>query len=494
MFSKPTRNHISIIFERLGFVFFMLIIFGFNTIQNSVTEIFKPEFWRNLFDEATNINSISVVFIGAAILLIVTAVLVVSFRYWLKTVFYIEGQNFIFERTTLFKKHSKLPIANIATVNLERNIFERFMGTSKVKLDLNSSHTANRTDFAFVLKTPLAEELRSTLAAMKSGSENGTAQAQGIADVPANRETIISFSPSEVVRHKILSIPVFQGFMAMFFIFGTPYFDTSSAWDIKSAVNLALLTIAGGAAVMIWGMLNLSGYTVERDDKNFYINCGLIRKTSYTFEHEKVNAVFVKQPVLARIFRLYSIEVAVVGLGNEKAETPQLCLLVNKKQAERVLSLCAADFACKSAEIPSRKAALIPAAAQAAILSLLPLLLLFTYYSFTYQACGIVFAFSALGGWLAYKTKTIAYDDLVFHYSKGIFTKKKVMFKYGDIQDTRIKTNFLLRGMNAGRMSLNILSGAKMKAHKTGYFNLSDFEAVSSKVVEHADSSTGLFG
>ena len=494
MFSKPTRNHITIIFERLGFVFFALMLLGFNTIQNSMTEIFKPEFWQNLFNEAANINSVFVAFGGTAFLLIVAFVLFISFRYWLKTVFFIEGQNFIFERATLFKKHSKLPIANIATVNLEQNIFERLMGTSKVKLDLNSSHTANRTDFAFVLKTPLAEKLRDTLASLKTAENAGLQQTGGIQAAPAPRETVISFSAREVIRHKILSIPLFQGFLAMFFIFGTPYFDPTSTWDIKSAVSLALLTIAGGIAVTVWGMFDLAGYTVEMDDKNFYIRCGIIRKTSYIFEHQKVNAVFLKQPILARLFNLYSIEVAVVGLGNEKKETPQLCLLVNKVQADRVLALCAADFACESKAIPSHKAALIPAAVRTVFLSLLPLFLLFAYYSYSYHLCIIVFVLSALGGWLAYKTKTIAYDSNVFHYSRGIFTKKKVMFKYGDVQDTRIKTNFLMRGLNVGKMSLNILSGAKMKAHRTGYFKLPDFETISSKMVEHEDSSAGLFG
>jgi putative membrane protein len=227
---------------------------------------------------------------------------------------------------------------------------------------------------------------------------------------------------------------------------------------------------------------------------NLYINCGLIRKTSYTFAHEKVNAVFIKQPVLARIFGLYSIEVAVVGLGNEKAETPQLCLLVNKAQMEQVIAQCAADFTCGGTTISSHKAALIPAAVQTVILSSLTLLLLFTYNPYTWFIFVTVFVFSAMGGWLAYKTKTIAYDNGVFHYSKGIFAKQKAMFKYGDIQDTRIRTNFLLRGMNVGKMSLNILSGAKMKAHRTGYFELPNFETVSSRVVEHEDSSTGLLG
>ncbi len=497
MFDKPTRNHITIIFERLGFVFFTLLLFGLNSLQNSVNEIFNPDFWRSLTAEATDLNNVAVVFGGIAFLVFVLVVLLVSLRYWQKTFFYIDGQNFIFERKTLFKKYSKLPIANISTVNVQRSIFERLVGTGKVKLDLNSSHTANRTDFAFVLPVALAEELRNTLANIKAGTQGDGSLVPDITGEPSPcvaRREIISFSAAEVLRHKVLSIPIVQGVVAISAVIGASVPNGEAAWNMQSFINLMLFGIAGYAGVMIWGALNLAGYRVESDDKHLYINCGLIKKTSYTFAYEKVNAVFIKQPVLARIFGLYSIEVAVVGLGNEKAETPQLCLLVNKDQMEKVIAQCAADFTCGGMTIPSHKAALIPAAVQTVFFSALTLLLLATSFPYTWLTFAGVFVLSALGGWLSYKTKTIAYDNDVFHYSKGIFAKQKAMFKYGDIQDTRIKTNLLLRGMNVGRLSLNILSGAKMKAHTTGYFKLPDLETVSSRVVEREDSSTGLLG
>ena len=493
MFNKPTRSHISIIFERLGFVFFALIAVASGNISNSINQMIRPEFWRSLSEKATDANSALVVFGGMALLLLVLTVLIVSFRYWLRTFFYIEGQNFVFERKTLFGKHSKLPIANIASVNIERNVFERFVGTSKVKIDLNSSHTANRTDFALVLKNDLAVALRDTLSSMKAQTNAPETAYSNAAAVPLNREKVVSFSTGEVIRHKLLSFSVWQIVLAGFAV--ETFFTSQSNFDIKSTVTVAVIALLGSAAALVWSIMNLAGFTVERDEKNIYIKSGLIRKTDFTFEHEKINAIFVKQPVLARLFGLYSIEIAVVGLGNEKTETPELCLLADKEQTERVLSLCAADFACAGETIPSHKAALVPAAVQSVIFSLLPLILLLSIYpQYTFFACGAVFVFSAWYGWMKYKTRTIAYDSNVFHYAKGIFDKKKVMFKYGNIQDTRIKTNFMVRAMNAGKMSLNILSGMRMKTHRTGYFELPNFEAVSNKMVEHEDSSTGLFG
>lgn len=493
MFNSPTRNHISIIAERLGIVFFMLVIVGINSSMNNLANMFRPQFWRDLAGTADSLSGFIVALGGAGFLLLVALVLLISFLFWRKTFFYIEGQNFIYERRTLFKKFTKLPIANISTVNLQQSVFERLMGTSKVKIDLNSSHTANRTDFIFVLKKPIAEALRADLTVLKTQAGQPEALPDS-KEAYRPRERIIAFSTGEVIRHKILSLPFLQALSTIFAVIVLPLFDGSGTLDMQNTLFVLTLGFIGWVFVLIWGILNLQGYRVERDDKNVYISCGAIKKTSYTFEFAKINAVVVKQPVLARIFGLYSIEVAVVGLGNENKETPQLCLLVNRAQMERVLGVCAPDFTCKTAPIPSNKAALLASGIFAVFTALVSLAVLLANVPYLWIISVVVFAVSVLGGWLNYKTKTIAFDDEVFHYSKGIFSRHKAMFKYGDIQDARIHKNFVTGRLNAGRMLFTILSGAKMKAHKTGYFELPLFDEAVERVVAHGDTSAGFFG
>lgn len=270
MFASPTRNHITIIFERLGFVFFTLILVISGNISSSLNRIFSPAFWQDLFNEATSLDDTLVVLGGVGLLLLVSIVLFISLLYWLKTFFYIEGQNFIFERKTMFKKYSKLPIANIATVNIQRSVFERLVGTSKVKLDLNSSHTANRTDFSFVLRQDDAQALRSALYALKAAqsqvANTAVATETGTAEV-APGMPVISFSNIEVIRHKLLSLSLWQVVFGILVIFVMPALDPQNTYDFKSAVSFALLALAGGGALMIWSVLNLAGYTVERDKR-----------------------------------------------------------------------------------------------------------------------------------------------------------------------------------------------------------------------------------
>lgn len=487
MFNSPKRNHISIVFERLGFVFFTLILVGFNSLLDSLSEITNPQFWRDLTDEATRADGVVYVFGGTAFFLIAVGVLIVSLIYWYKTFFYIRGDDFIYERKTLFKKYSKLPITNIATVNLQRSVFERVVGTSRVKVDLNSSHTANRTDFSFVLRTAEAEKLRDTLLGLKK--EIGANADTPLPHADEAKTPVISFSMSEVVRHRLLSVSLLQSAAAFFFVFVLPFLDGSRAWSVDGMLNYALLAFAVGSAALIWSSLNLGRYTVEKDNATIYIQYGLIKKTAYSFCIDRVNGVFIRQPVLARIFGLYSVEVAVVGLGNEKKESPRLCLLVSEQQMQRVLAQCAPDFNCTGTAVNSHKAALIPAALTAIVLALIPGAFFRFLGPYTLPICTVVFAFAALGGWLSYKTKSISFDNNVFHYAKGIFAKHKGLFKYPDIQDTRIKTNALLRRFGAGRMTLSILSSSNLKTHRTGYFHLALFDAVSNFTVAHDDGT-----
>ena len=109
MFNSPTRNHISIIAERLGIVFFMLVIVGFNSSIDNLANMFRPQFWRDLAGTADSLSGFIVALGGAGFLLLVALVLLISFLFWRKTFFYIEGQNFIYERRTLFKKTQNCP-------------------------------------------------------------------------------------------------------------------------------------------------------------------------------------------------------------------------------------------------------------------------------------------------------------------------------------------------------------------------------------------------
>ncbi len=209
MFNAPTRNHISIIIERLGFIIALLAFNVISNVSNSPEKIFSVEYWRSVWANAAGAGDFIAALSGFAFILICGVVLFISFLIWRKTFFYIDGADFVFEKRTIFKKNSRLAIVNISTVNIERNVFERLVGTAKVKLDLNSAKTSERTDFTFVLKAPLAQILQEELINKKQGLlDSGNTAAvntnQFAQPLPANeqkQETVFS-SPSSTMRSR----------------------------------------------------------------------------------------------------------------------------------------------------------------------------------------------------------------------------------------------------------------------------------------------------
>ncbi|HZJ77806.1 MAG TPA: PH domain-containing protein [Clostridia bacterium] len=498
MFNTPTRNHISIIIERLGFFFVILVFGAFNFLTDSEQEVLTKEFWTKLASTATSAQDYAIALSGFGFIAVCAIVLLVSFFIWRKTFFYIDGSDFVYERRTIFKKSSRLSILNISTVNIEQNVFERFVGTSKVKIDLNSSHTAQKTDFTFVLKEGFAQHLKEELLKNRQtllGTEQPSTNEAGPHPIETQayepRQTVVSFSIAQVIRHRLLTLPILQGLFAAIIIFSPLFSQSMDATSTNSIVFCVVLSVLGGTFATVYSILNHIGYTVKTDSKNIYISYGVLKKAEYSFEYSKINSVFIKRPLLARIFGLCSLEVAVVGFGNENKEVPQLCLLVSNKQANEILNHCAPDYVCDNEIIQSHKSAFLMVFIKILLFTVVLVGAgLFIESSTYWQVIALLFALLLCSGYLSVITKSIAFDDNLFQYSKGIFSKQTTMVKYGDMQNTVVKTNPITKKYGSGRMNYSILAGIKQKTHLTGYFETKLFEQVSKRVVTAEDKSS----
>jgi putative membrane protein len=252
--------------------------------------------------------------------------------------------------------------------------------------------------------------------------------------------------------------------------------EGTALYNALPAAALALLSWLAG---MVMQFMSAYGFRVEKDDKTFFITSGLLKKKQYMFDKDKVNAVIVRRPLLARLFGYYRAEVAVVGLGNDKHETPQMCLLVKKQELERILGECAPDFVCAAKPVKSHKAGLaaslcfylILSAVVAVVISRIHILL-----SIAVVLLGVIFAV------FSYRNKTVAADDSVFSYSRGLFSIVNGCFKYEGIQTAQFKSNVFLKHKGIGKIRISILSAGSVSLHTTGWFDKSYYDALVDKL------------
>ena len=487
MFESPTRNHFTIVFERAGAVIAFLLVLVVNDLKDVGWEIFTLDYYRSLWHMALYEGKKSVL-IGLALFAGLLWYLIISIRYWKLTTFYVDGVDFVYERKTMFRASSRLPIQNIAVVNVERNIFERLIGTAKVKIDLNSSRTANSTDFKFVLRYRQALELKEKLMGIKQ-SLTGEETEKEDEQVPhEEREQVAFFSVGEALRHKLLFIPVIQTLGMLTVLFVLPQLRLSGDYDMSRLWYLLIIAVAGWVFSLVSGTLNLGNYKVERDSRMIYISCGVLNQRHYMFETEKINAVLIRKPLLARLFGMASVDLAVVGLGNERNETTHLSLATDKKQIEAILQACVPEFACSEPPRRCHALSIVWLIVRALLVSAGTFLALFQVYKDAYIFALIVLGIALLGAVLEYTACDFAKDDQILRYTGGTFNKQTGIFKYGDVQSMDIRTNLFYRLFGIGRLRFAVLGATSVRKHKTGLFPVKGFEEASVLMVEHEDN------
>ena len=474
MFSKPTRNHISIVLEQIGAAGVVVLTFAYSAVYEAFTSgqnIFSKQFWlRLVYSVVGSQNETVAVIFGVAAVFVVLIPLWSLIR-WYKTCFYIDGEHLVCERNTLMKKSSRLPLSSIATVNLERNIFERIVGTAKIKLDINSAATASQTDFTFVLSLEKAKALEAALLSAKKEEQANT----------ESKETVFAFTNAQAVRHVILSQPVvqFMGIAALVVIGAFLDREFLGGDMLTRTAPILGLSLLGWLAKIVMQIMSACQFKIERDENSIFISSGLLRKKNYSFEKEKINALTVRRPVLARLSGLAFAEVAVIGLGNDKKETPQISLLVKENELEKILAVCAADFNCTGEKTPEHKSGLIAAMAKyllcfgavgvAAAFVWLPL-------------CPVIILLGAVFAVLSHKAKALQSDENIFSYSLGFLSQKSCFFKYGDIQTVHFSSNAIMKRFGTGRITVSILSHSSMSVHSTVWAEKEVFVKLSQKV------------
>ncbi len=465
MFDKPMRNHFSIIFEQLGAFGLVLVTGGFSLFYELWQEL-GGDFSR-LFDASAGGADVGFVLLMLAVILLLLFRAVFA---WYKTVFYFDGDYLVYERKTLMRKSSRLPFSAISTVNLERNVFERLIGTAKIKLDINSSVTANETDFTFVLPLGKAEMLKKALSEFKSSEETARQEPE--------RNLICAFSRLDALRHVAFSMPWVQLLGTLVVVLPPIIAEGGGFGEAFAALGLFAAAWIFGLVMKFFAACN---FRVECDEKSIYLSSGLLKKKQYAFERAKINALIVRRPLLARLAGLYSAEVAVVGFGNDKEETPQISLLVKKQELEKILEACAPEFKCSAKRQRAHKVGLAWSMLSAAVcaapfaaffgLTVSPLLSVLIFL------LGILLAF------LGHKTKSLAADGEIFSYSKGILSQKTGFFKYRDIQTASFKSNAILSRFGVGRIKISILSSISQSTHTTGFFEKKSFEEIKERML-----------
>lgn len=480
------RNHISIVFERLG----RMLVFVFVTIIGGIAQN-AGELAKSQGVTAGDIRIILMAAAGGVVLLIMLTIWQAAV--WARTYISVCDYTIVIERNTLNRKKNTIGIKNISNVNTEQNLFEMLLGTSKVKLDTNSLSTADQTDVKIILKKKEAEAFRSyvmTLMEQSGGGERddkGTLVLRKEAKIKSRYEIRSDFQ--DIVVHGAFSVSLFSLLVVIGGVVGMAKAVERLAGQPAAAGSLFGILASSLVAVMFvcsafWdilkGFVKYYDFRAAREGDKLYINYGVLKKVSYTIPVDKINALKLAQSPLARLTGWYRAEIINVGMGDDEAEKQSFLVLYCKKAVleERICRLLP-EFGDTVRFQVARQPGSVWAAS-------LPVLLFWFLLLGTGAGCTMWF-FPEYGIWvmagvagtvlltallliLWYMTAGCEVSEDGIAISGGYIGRRLTFVPYGRVQYVELAQNFIAKraGIQKGRIYL--LAGAAHKVQGLPYF------------------------
>jgi len=175
---------------------------------------------------------------AAALAVVFIAVLFINDRIWSRTTILFDDTGVVVERDTVFKRKKTIHYSKVASVNINRGITNRLLGTSSLLININSGSGATVPEAVLTFEQDLAESIRSgILHRLYTQSED-----QDDGDEPVEMPAL--FYPLDVILHGLFSVSTYQTVSGLFFlVYSVFQFYVSAGTDGGSAGAVVSLLI-----------------------------------------------------------------------------------------------------------------------------------------------------------------------------------------------------------------------------------------------------------
>ncbi|CUP64699.1 PH domain-containing protein [Clostridium baratii] len=486
---KPFRSHFSIIFENSISFLFIILLFFINIFRDFFNEI-KSLNINNLYLLITD-NLIKILFIFILLLLIISVKIFINYLMWRKTFMYLDNSDFVYERNSIFKCKKNFPLKNIASVNINQSIFQRLIGTSSLKFDLNSSLFSDTSNIKIVLKKEVAKELQDLilLKISKINVEDTTdtlidnqIDTDSSINSSVNTDSIIDFTLIDVIKHSVFNLSTISIFFTLTALIplAIEIFDKSTSEPFLNTLYfVAVIIIFQGVSIFL-KILKYYDFKVNRNNNIISLSYGLFNKKAYSFSINKINAIVIKRSLLCRIFKMYSLQGMVAGLSDDGDESPCLSLCVNKQQLDIILNTLLPEFKNDGELINVPKSSFYIKLLHSLVI-LIPFIILsiVTKYFFIFiPVLVILIAYS----YFKFKNSNMIIGNTLFTFSKGAFDISITTIQYKKIQLVNINSSPLKNLFKVKTGNFSCISDSFNFIQSLGCFKESSFNKLVNKL------------
>lgn len=503
MEERRFRNHYSVVFEKMGALVLLIVIVLINNI-NEFSELLEE--FRKVGEKGLNLDGIlSMALALGAVLLAAAVIIGVNSIIWSKTWITITESTIVMERNTMNCVKNTIGMKNISNVNVEQNLWEKILGTSKVKLDTNSLSTADSTDIKIVLKKQEAERIRALILERVNaaqGMKAETAEADGreaaataeqsamqpnnLYDVEATGKEIFL---NGICSMNLVSLWIMMGCITGIAVGFTELRDAFSESTVSIFANLLLVSgvIVSCLKGLLGGFITYHDFKVGRREDKLYVHYGLFRTLDYTIPVSKINGVIIHQSLIGRILKKYMVKVVNVGMGDEETDAGSYIVLAcDRAQLQEYLNLLLPEFA----EIPidaikrQPRAIIWNKAIKTVCYSavLVAATLIVRYYIPDLENWMCILAGTGVIGYgillaiLDYITAGTYFDEEQILTARGCFRRDITVMRYGNIEYFQLGTNILLKHFRITRGTAFLLAAAENQEQPIAACQQADLE------------------
>jgi len=462
-----TRMHPSIILEKLINSFVFIVFIAYYIIAQMIGD-FSEE---NIQNTASLILSLGLGIYAIGTLVIIILLLIFTIFFWISwknTYLSFNDDSLIIEKGKLFKKVTTIHLADIATINIKRNILEKIFGTSNLKIDLNTNTETYNGKLVF--KNQKALEIKNEI--LKRMGKETINEIEEI-------ESIIKYTPKEVFRHMLLStnivsllilISVCAFIIAMTFFMG-------NAKAVTLAIIPTIIIIVPAVWAYIKSYLSYYNFKCTRDEDNIKLSYGALTTYKYNIPLGKINSIIIHQTLQAQILGYYLIEVVNAGIGEDEEEKNIISLYVKEKEKNQIINDILPEYKNEININKGSKNVLkhyLTAKISWIIISIIT-------SPFTYYLSLLLIPLVILIAYGQYKTRKIGSDNNQIIISEGIINKKTIITKYTNIELIKSKQKLFSRLLDTKSLQINVVGPAANSTFVSGLFNTKIIEEIIEK-------------
>ncbi len=490
MFEKR-RCHFTHIFELFVRYIYVIIVTSVTMAFSVAGNLASDEEFLADVKEASGIvmsgdSFVVVAIIGMLLLMSLLMLLYCVFK-WRYTFVSAEENTLIYESGKFIKKRVAIPFEKINTIDMGRNIFERMVGTCRLKVDTgaySSSQEKNHAEMNLVFSLAEAEEIRGFILG-RAELDSRAEEAETGKSVVASKEPkwVIRAGMGDFVLYGLTSSSVWklfwtlvagaffvmeiaQGFVDQAIDATRPYAEQVGRFISETNIVLIILgvvitllitTLISDIYTVIWAAIRFADFRVAREGRNVIVRYGLLTVKNYTLQVRNIHALIIKQNVFQQMLGRCSVEAVCMGFGDEKTETALLLPIIKTSKLNELLSVILPEYVTEMNVRPRRKAGIYyhiirKAVVWGAILAGISVVCVY-YTDASSLICSLaimLFAAVVASGILSYRNTMLDWNDNVVSIASGGFKKVIYRIRTDAVQEVQIKADVIKKHFGVG--------------------------------------------